>query len=152
MRFRLFTVLISCVAAMADLGAAHAGSRLPKDILGLWCGFGPSENVDVRSYLRNDASAEKPDTPCREGSGTEWMVIDANGSYRRPEYTCRALGITIIDRGVVIGGRPGANAVYGVDLQCEGSGKNWSERARIDVERWGSALSVKRTITGRDRH
>jgi hypothetical protein len=152
MRFKLLTVLMLSVASMADLGTARAASHLPKDILGLWCFYGSAENSDERSYLRNDASAPKPDTPCREGGDTEWMIIDANGSYRGSEYKCRANGITVIDRGVVIGGRPGADAVYGEDAQCEGKGTTWRERARISVERWGSALSVKRTSTTRKRH
>jgi hypothetical protein len=150
-RFKLLTVLMLSVAVVAGLGTAYAESRLPKEIVGLWCVYGPGQNADERSYLRNDASAQKPGTPCKEGGKTEWIVIDANGSYHGSEYKCRSLGITVIDRGEVIGGRPGANAVYGESAQCEGKGNSWSERTRIDVERWGSALGVTRTNTSRDR-
>jgi hypothetical protein len=151
MRVKLLTVVMLSVGVMAGLGTARAASHLPKEILGLWCFYGSSENSNERSYLRNDASAPKPDTPCREGGDTEWMVIDANGSYRGADYKCRAHEITVIDRGVVIGGRPGADAVYGASAQCEGEGATWRERARISVERWGSALSVKRTKAIQDR-
>jgi hypothetical protein len=145
MRFKLLTVLMLSVAVMANMGTAHAASHLPKDILGLWCIWGSPESSGEKSYLRNDASAEKPSTPCLEGGNTEWLVIDANGSYHGAEYKCRALGITVIDHGEVIGGQPGANAVYGVDAQCESKGISWREREKIAVERWGSALSVTRT-------
>jgi hypothetical protein len=151
MRFKLLIVVMLSVAVMAGSGPARAASYLPKDILGLWCFYGSAENSDERSYLRNDASAPKPDTPCREGGDTEWMVIGANGSYRGSDYKCQAHGITVIDRGVVIGGRPGADAVFGESAQCEGKGATWRERARISVERWGSALSVKRTKATPDR-
>ena len=33
------------------------------------------------SYLRNDASAPKPDTPCSKISDTEWIALEADGSY-----------------------------------------------------------------------
>jgi hypothetical protein len=75
------------------------------------------------------------------------MVLSADGSYRGPDHECRAPGISVIDRGVVIKGQPGANAVYGVNAQCESKGDRWKERARIQVERWGSALTVTRTKT-----
>ena len=145
MRIKLLTMLMLSIAVTVNLGKAHAGNRLPKEILGLWCQYGPGENADARSYLRNDASAQKPDTPCRKGSNTEWITINAGGNYQGPQYGCRAVGVVVIDHGVVIGGRPGANAIYGLDAQCEGNGATWKERARIEVERWGSALTVKRT-------
>jgi hypothetical protein len=145
MRIKLLTMLVLSIAVMVNLGKAHARNGLPKEILGLWCQYGSGENADARNYLRNDASAQKPDTPCREGSNTEWIAIDAGGNYHGPEYGCRAVGVTVIDRGAVIGGRPGANVVYGLDARCEGKGATWRERARIEVERWGSALTVKRT-------
>ena len=72
-------------------------------------------------------------------------MIDADGSYRGQEYGCRAVGVTVIYRGDVIKGTPGANAVYGLDADCEGKGDTWRERARIEVERWGSALTIRRT-------
>lgn len=56
----------------------------------------------------------------------------------------RAIRVTIIYRGDKIGRTPGANAVYGVDARCKGEGDTWRERARIEVERWGSALHVGR--------
>jgi hypothetical protein len=34
---------------------------------------------------------------------------------------------------------------YGLDARCEGKGDTWRERARIEVERWGSALTIRRT-------
>lgn len=146
MRIKLLTILMLSVAVTVNLGKAHARNGLPKDtVAGLWCQFGPDVNIDTRNYLSNDASAEKPDTPCREGGNTEWIAIDAGGNYRGRDYKCRAVGVTVIDRGVVIGGRPGADAVYGLDARCEGNGTTWKERVRIEVERWGSALTVKRT-------
>jgi hypothetical protein len=74
----------------------------------------------------------------QEGGDTDWIVIDADGSYHGQKYGCRAVKVTIIDRGVVIKGQPGANAVYGLDARCEGEGDTWRERARIEVERWGA--------------
>jgi hypothetical protein len=144
MRIKLLTMLMLSIAVMVNLGKAHAGNSLPKEILGLWCQDGPGE-ADERSYLRNDASAQEPGTPCREGTNTEWIAISAGGNYHGPEYGCRAVAVTVIDRGEVIGGQPGANAVYGLDARCEGKGATWRERARIEVERWGSMLTVKRT-------
>src|SRR4030081_758911 len=151
MRIKLLTrtMLTLSIAVMVTLGKAHAGNGLPKEILGMWCYYSPGENADARNYLRNDASAPKPDTPCRKGGNTEWIVIDANGSYHGQEYGCRAVGVTVIDRGVVIKGQPGANAIYGLDARCEGKGATWTERARIEVERWGSALTIRRTISTR---
>jgi hypothetical protein len=140
-------MLTLSIVVMMNLGDAHAGNSLPKEILGMWCYYSQGETADTRSYLRNDASAPKPDTPCRKDGNTEWIVIDANGSYRGQEYGCRAVGVTVIDRGVVIKGRPGANAVYRLDTRCEGKGATWTERARIEVERWGSALTIRRTNT-----
>ena len=149
MRIKLLTrtMLTLSIAVMAILGKAHAGTSLPKEIVGMWCYYSPGENADARSYLRNDASAPKPDTPCMKGGNTEWIAIDANGSYRGQEYGCKAVGVTVIDRGVVISGKPGANAIYGLDTRCEGKGATWRERARIEVERWGSALTIRRTNT-----
>jgi hypothetical protein len=149
MRIKLLTrtMLTLSIAVMAILGKAHAGTSLPKEIVGMWCYYSPGENADARSYLRNDASAPKPDTPCMKGGNTEWIAIDANGSYRGQEYGCKAVGVTVIDRGVVISGKPGANAIYGLDARCEGKGATWRERARIEVERWGSALTIRRTNT-----
>ena len=147
MHIKLLTriILTLSIAVMVILGKAHAGQSVPKEILGMWCYYSMGENKDERNYLRNDASASKPDTPCRRGGDTEWIVIDADGSYHGQEYGCRAVSVTIIDRGVVIKGRPGANAVYGLDARCKGHGDTWSERARIEVERWGSALTIRRT-------
>jgi hypothetical protein len=145
MRIKLLTVLMLSIALMANFGKAHARNGLPKEVLGLWCYYSPGDDADTRNYLRNDASAEKPSTPCREEGKTEWIAIDSSGSYRGPEYECRAVGVTVIDRGVVIKGQPGANAVYGLDAQCKGNGTTWKERVRIEVERWGSALTVRRT-------
>jgi hypothetical protein len=148
MRIKLLTrtILTLSIAFMVIIpGMAHAEKALPKEILGMWCFYGVGGNEDERNYLRNDASAPKPDTPCRRGGVTEWIVIDADGSYHGQEYGCRAVRVTIIDRGVVIRGRPGANAVYGLDARCEGKGDTWRERARIEVERWGSALTIRRT-------
>jgi hypothetical protein len=106
------------------------------------------------SYLRNDRSAPKPDTPCTKDGPTEWIVIDADGSYRGLGWGCRAIRVTIIDPGEIIErgrgwrrakkGESGANAVYGVDARCKCKGDTWRERARIAAERWGSALSVTR--------
>lgn len=127
-------------------GAARAKVTLPEHILGLWCYYSSSEGGV--SYLRNDASAPKPDTPCTKDSGlngTEWIVINADGSYHGREWGCKAVRVTIIDRGEVIKGQPGANAVYGLDARCGGEGGGtWKERTRIEVERWGSALTIIR--------
>ncbi len=72
-------------------------------------------------------------------------LIDSDGSYRAKGLECRATNLAVIDPGEVIRGTPGANAVYGVEARCAGNGNTWSERARLEVERWGSALTVKRT-------
>jgi hypothetical protein len=71
MRFNLLNVLVLFAIVVAGFGTAHATNRLPKDIVGLWCSDRAEGDPKERSYLRNDASAEKPDTPCREGSKTE---------------------------------------------------------------------------------
>ena len=75
MRIKLLTrtMLTLSIAVMAILGKAHAGTSLPKEIVGMWCYYSPGENADARSYLRNDASAPKPDTPCMKGGNTEWI-------------------------------------------------------------------------------
>jgi hypothetical protein len=125
-----------------NAGAAPAKAKLPEPILGLWCYYSSSEGSV--SYLRNDASAPKPDTPCTKVGGTEWIVIGADGSYNGLEWGCSAVKVTIIDRGQVISGRPGANAVYGLDAHCKGKGDTWREHARIEVERWGSAVTIIR--------
>jgi hypothetical protein len=126
----------------ANAGAAPAKAKLPAPILGLWCNYSSQEGSV--SYLRNDANAPKPDTPCTKDGGTEWIVIGADGSYNGLAWGCSAVKVTIIDRGQVIGGRPGANAVYGLDALCKGKGDTWKERARIEVERWGSAVTIIR--------
>jgi hypothetical protein len=125
-----------------NAGAAPAKAKLPPPILGLWCAYSSSEGGV--SYLRNDASAPKPDTLCTKDGGTEWIVIGADGSYQGLEWGCSAVRVAIIDRGQVISGRPGANAVYGLDAQCKGKGDTWREHARIEVERWGSAVTIIR--------
>ena len=126
----------------ASAGAAAAKIRLPQQTIGLWCYYSRSEGGV--SFLRNDASAPKPDTPRRKDGGTEWIVIDDDGNCQGLDWGCRAARVTIIDRGVVIKGQPGANAVYGLEARCEGKGDTWRERARIEVERWGSALTIIR--------
>lgn len=136
------TLSILLLLFAPNAGAAPAKAKLPQAILGMWCYYGSSEGSV--SYLRNDASAPKPDTPCTKGGGTEWVVIGADGSYHGLEWECSAVKVTIIDRGQVIGGRPGANAVYGLDAQCKGKGDTWREHARIEIERWGSALTIIR--------
>jgi hypothetical protein len=136
------TLTIPLLLFATSAGTAPAKIRLPEPILGLWCYYSSWEGGV--SYLRNDASAPKPSTPCTKDGGTEWIVIDADGSYHGLEWGCRAVRVTIIDRGVVIKGQPGANAVYGLDGRCEGEGDTWRERARIEVERWGSALTIIR--------
>jgi hypothetical protein len=137
---------ISALIAMPAFAQPQQGGpaniRLPEQIVGLWCYYSSSEGGV--SYLRNDASAPKPDTPCSKNSDTEWIVLEADGSYHGIEWGCRAIRVTVIDRGVVIKGQPGANAVFGVDARCEGEGDTWRERARIEVERWGSALTIIR--------
>ena len=52
--------------------------------------------------------------------------------------------MSVIYRGDTIKGTPGANAIFGVEARCEREGRAWRERARIEVERWGSALTVIR--------
>ena len=148
MRIKLLTILMLSTAVMDNPGKAQARNSLPKETRGLWCQYGPVENADARNYLRNDASAQEPDTPCREGGNTEWIVINAGGNYHGPDYECRAVGVTVIDHGEVIGGQPGANAVYGLDARCEGKVATWKERVRIEVERWGSMLTVIRKNIG----
>jgi hypothetical protein len=140
---RSITILtIPLLLFATSAGTAPAKVRLPEQIVGLWCYYSSSE-VGL-SYLRNDASAPKPDTPCSKISDTEWIALEADGSYRGFEWGCKAIRVTIIDRGVVIKGQPGANAVFDVDSRCEGEGDTWKERARIEVERWGSALTIIR--------
>ena len=148
MRIKLLIMLMLSMAVMVNLSKAYARNSLPKEILGLWCYYSPGDNADTRSYLRNDASAQKPSTPCRRDGNTEWIAIDAGGDYNGPQYRCRAIAVTVIDRGVVIKGQPGADAVYGLDARCEREGINWRERVRIEVERWGSAVTVRRTKIG----
>jgi hypothetical protein len=137
-------LLLATSICMAIPGNAHAGKvTLPKEILGMWCYYSANENGDV-SYLRNDASAPEPGTPCKSGGNAEWIAIDTDGSYHGQEDGCRAVRVTVIDRGHVIKGTPGANAVYGVVSRCEGEGMpTWTERARIEIERWGSALTMR---------
>ena len=77
------TMLTAAIAVTASLGKAHAAkTNLPKDILGMWCYYSSGANADARSYLRNDASAPKPDTPCSKGGSTEWMTISATGATK----------------------------------------------------------------------
>jgi hypothetical protein len=142
------TLSIPLLLFATNAGTASAKATLPEQLLGLWCYYSSSEGGV--SYLRNDASAPKPSTPCTKDGGTEWIVIGADGSYHGLEWGCSAVRVTIIDRGEVIKGQPGANAVYGLDAHCEGEGDTWRERARIEVERWGSAVTIFRR-KGRDR-
>jgi hypothetical protein len=121
--------------------AAPAKTRLPGHIVGLWCS-GEAGPEGVASYLRNDASAPKPDTPCTKVGSSDWIEIGADGSYNGPGSGCKAVKLSVIYRGDVIKGTPGANAVYGVDARCEGEGHAWRERTRMEVERWGSALTI----------
>jgi hypothetical protein len=143
MPIRILTniVLTALLAVMANFGKAHAGASLPREIPGLWCYF--SESGDARTYLPTDNSSPRASPPCSEGA--EWMAIDADGSYRGQEYRCKAVKLTVINRGVVIGRTPGANAAYGLDARCEGNGAAWRERTRIWVERWGSSVTIQRT-------
>lgn len=136
------TLAVTLLPLTMSAAAAPAKVRLPEPIVGLWCSYGSSEGG--MSFLRNDASAPEPDTPCRKDGGTEWIMIDSDGDYHGLDWQCRAENVTIIDRGVVIKGRPGANAVYGLEARCKGKGDTWRERARIEVERWGSALTIIR--------
>jgi hypothetical protein len=71
--------------------------------------------------------------------------ITGDGGYSGSDYACTPARLTVIDPGEVIGDTPGANSVYGVEARCTGNGADWSERARIEVERWGSALTIRRT-------
>src|SRR5262245_8619245 len=106
----LATLTIPLLLFATSALPAPAKIRLPEQILGLWCYAGSGEGGVT--YLRNDANASKPDTTCTKDGGTEWIVIGADGSYRGLEWGCRAVTLTIIFRGDVIKGRPGANAVY----------------------------------------
>jgi hypothetical protein len=74
-------ILALSIAVMVIPGNAHAGKiRLAKNVLGLWCEATDGTNDDINFYLRNDASAPKPDTPCKKGGDTDWRVINADGS------------------------------------------------------------------------
>jgi hypothetical protein len=130
-------------STLRSAAAVPAKIGLPEPIVGLWCEYGRGK--DGVSYLRNDASAAQPDTPCTKEGGTEWILVSADGSYSGREWQCGAVALTAIDRGQVIKGQPGANAVYGVDARCARAGDTWKERARIEVERWGSALTLIRS-------
>ena len=134
----LTALTISLLLFTTSAGTAPAKISLPEHFRGLWCG------EDGENFLRNDASAPKPDTPCKKDGPTEWIVIGADGSYHGREWGCRAVKVTIIYRGDKIGRTSGANAVYGVDARCKGKGDTWRERARIEAERWGSALNIIR--------
>ncbi len=136
------TLGVPLLLLAANVGNASAKPGLPKPLLGLWCYYSSSDRGV--SYLRNDAGAPKPGTPCMKDGGTDWIVIGADGSYRGPEWRCSGVRVSIVDRGEVIKGRPGANAVYGLDAHCEGHDGIWTERARIEVERWGSAVTIIR--------
>jgi hypothetical protein len=121
--------------------AAPAKIRLPEHFRGLWCYYSSWEGGV--SYLRNDAS--KPGTPCKKDGPTEWIVIGPDSSYNGLNWGCKVVRVAIIFRGDVVKGEPGANAIYGVDARCKGKGDTpWRERARIEAERWGSALDVMR--------
>jgi hypothetical protein len=144
---RIMLMLSISVMVMPAKAQAQK-ARVAKEILGIWCSYGSGQTDDERSYLRNDASAANPDTPRRRGGDTEWIVFDSDGSYHGRVYDCRTMRVVVIDRGIVIKGRPGANAVYGLDAQCKGKIDTWGESTRIEVERWGSALTIKRTKVG----
>ena len=87
----------------ASAGAAPAKIRLPEQIVGLWCYYSRSE-VGV-SFLRNDASAPEPDTPCRKDGGTEWIVIDSDGNYRGRDWGCRAARVPVDLESKYVGAR-----------------------------------------------
>ncbi len=135
-------ILTLSISVMLNLSAVHAGKKLPNNILGLWCFYSAGQKLNEKNYLRNDASAATPGTPCRKNGDTEWIVLDLDGSYRGQDYKCRAIRVTVIDHGIVIKGTPGANAVYGLDTACFRKGHAWREQTRIQVERWGSALTI----------
>ena len=62
------TLTIPLLLFATSAGTAPANIRLPEQIVGLWCYYSSSEGGV--SYLRNDASAPKPDTPCSKNSDT----------------------------------------------------------------------------------
>ncbi len=74
MPLRVLTwTLFTSLAIMVSGSKLHAGNELPEEILGLWCYYSDGEGADVLNYLRNDASAPKPDTPCSKESNTAWI-------------------------------------------------------------------------------
>jgi len=142
MKTAMLAVVIA-LSAVIPAALAEAKTRLPKHVVGLWCKGADDSSV---SYLRNDASAPEPDTPCKKYGPTRWIEISADGSYTSEGAKCKATKITVVYRGDVIGGEPGANAVYGVDARCTGRDGSWRENARMEVERWGSALTIIRRV------
>jgi hypothetical protein len=129
----LTALTIPLLMFATSAGTAPAKGRLPEHVIGLWCNAGSDEGAT--SYLRNDASAPKPDTPCSRDGRTEWIKIDDDGSYQGWEWGCKAVKLSVIYRGDTIKGTPGANAIFGVEARCEREGRAWRERARIEVER-----------------
>jgi hypothetical protein len=127
--------------------ARTAPTKLPESIIGLWC-FAAADLNDRRivGYLRNDANAPKPDTPCTKEGDTDWIEFEADGNYHGVEMDCKAVKVTLIDRGVIYGDAR-TNAVYGLDAHCVSEGDLSRVHARIKIGR-GSAL----TITWRSRH
>lgn len=63
------TLSIPLLLFATNAGTASAKATLPEQLLGLWCYYSSSEGGV--SYLRNDASAPKPSTPCTKDGGTE---------------------------------------------------------------------------------
>lgn len=126
----LTALTIPLLMFATSAGTAPPKGRLPEHVIGLWCNAGSDEGAT--SYLRNDASAPKPDTPCSRDGRTEWIKIDDDGSYQGWEWGCKAVKLSVIYRGDTIKGTPGANAISA-----------WRHAAKGRAVRGGSARGLR---------
>jgi hypothetical protein len=125
-------LLLAAVALAALAGSANA-APLPNHFTGLWCA-GEGDNV-VMSYL------PATETPCSM-KDRNWVVIKPDGSYYGNRGECKAVRVKLIFRGDKIGRSSGANAIYDVEAHCSSGRQTWKETSRLEVERWGSAMSI----------
>src|SRR5262245_1792771 len=88
--------------------AQTATVKLPKQMTGLWCvssckklpGGGES---NLSTWTRNDRRGR----PCKKEGDTEWLFVQADGSYSGPEYGCKAIKLV------------GGNSTYTITLSCD---------------------------------
>jgi hypothetical protein len=125
------------LGAVLLLGStAHAGTKLPLNIVGSWC-----DPVDIKgvSYYR------ERDNNCKVDEGGDWMVVASNGNIRWFDASCRATNVAIVGKEQVTPLKHGYadySPIYLVKYKCQGKGETWNASARMYWDR-GGILVIK---------